>query len=265
MKIQFNLFPNGVSRALTMSYDDGQIHDLHLTEIFNRYGIKGTFHLNSGNIGRQGYLTDKNISEDLKGHEISLHTKTHPFLTRLPDSMAVMEIMEDRLALEAAAGYPIVGMSYPFGDYDAHTIELLRTCGIKYSRTVKNTGKFDIPADFMEWHPTAHHNDGLTGLWEQFQNQKTDRMLLFYIWGHSFEFPARQNWDVMENFCRTAGGRTDIWYATNIEIYRYVTAQRNLIFSADRSTVYNPASIDVWFTAENREICVHGGETLSLQ
>ena len=84
----------------------------------------------------------------------------------------------------------------------------------------------------MEWHPTAHHNDDLTGLWEQFQNQKTDRMLLFYIWGHSFKFPARHNWDVMESFCRTSGGRTDIWYATNIEIYNCRMADHRIIGAA---------------------------------
>ena len=41
-------FPEGRSKVLTMSYDDGRIHDKRLVEIFNKYGIKGTFHLNSG-------------------------------------------------------------------------------------------------------------------------------------------------------------------------------------------------------------------------
>ena len=31
-----------------MSYDDGKIFDRKLIEIFNKYGIKGTFHLNTG-------------------------------------------------------------------------------------------------------------------------------------------------------------------------------------------------------------------------
>ena len=47
MKIRLNLFPEGRKRALTMSYDDGADSDERLVEIFNRYGIKGTFHLNS--------------------------------------------------------------------------------------------------------------------------------------------------------------------------------------------------------------------------
>ena len=44
-------YPGGKHKALTMSYDDGKQEDLRLVEIFNRYGIKGTFHINSGLIG----------------------------------------------------------------------------------------------------------------------------------------------------------------------------------------------------------------------
>ena len=31
-----------------MSYDDGKIFDRKFIEIFNKYGIKGKFHLNTG-------------------------------------------------------------------------------------------------------------------------------------------------------------------------------------------------------------------------
>ena len=41
-------FPGGKHKALTMSYDDGKTQDRRLVEIFNRYGIKGTFHLTGG-------------------------------------------------------------------------------------------------------------------------------------------------------------------------------------------------------------------------
>ena len=41
-------FPEGKAKALTMSYDDGKVEDIRLLEIFNKYGIKGTFNLNYG-------------------------------------------------------------------------------------------------------------------------------------------------------------------------------------------------------------------------
>ena len=54
MNIKFDLFPQGKTKALTMSYDDCQIYDRRLVSIFNQYGINGTFHLNSGNLGKVG-------------------------------------------------------------------------------------------------------------------------------------------------------------------------------------------------------------------
>ena len=41
----YTCYPGGKHKALTMSYDDGKVFDRRLVEIFNKYGIKGTFHL----------------------------------------------------------------------------------------------------------------------------------------------------------------------------------------------------------------------------
>ena len=43
-------YPGGKHKALTMSYDDGRLQDRRLVGIFNEYGIRGTFHLNSGRL-----------------------------------------------------------------------------------------------------------------------------------------------------------------------------------------------------------------------
>ena len=41
-------FPGGKIKALTLSYDDGVVYDRTLIEIMQRYGMKGTFNVNSG-------------------------------------------------------------------------------------------------------------------------------------------------------------------------------------------------------------------------
>ena len=41
-------FPGFKGKALTLSYDDGVVQDIRLVEIMKKYGIKGTFNLNSG-------------------------------------------------------------------------------------------------------------------------------------------------------------------------------------------------------------------------
>ena len=60
-------------------------------------------------------------------------------------------------------------------------------------------------------------------------------------------------------------GNDEIWYAANMEIYRYVTAQRNLVISADESIVYNPSAEEVWFTCDGEIMSVKGGETKKLK
>ena len=50
------LYPEGKLKALTMSYDDGVRQDRRLIEIFNRNGLKGTFHLNYATFGHGNRL-----------------------------------------------------------------------------------------------------------------------------------------------------------------------------------------------------------------
>ena len=47
---------NGKKKAVTFSYDDGVMQDIRLIEIFNRYGLRATFNLNSGLLGGKNTL-----------------------------------------------------------------------------------------------------------------------------------------------------------------------------------------------------------------
>lgn len=42
------LYPYGLRKALTLSYDDGVETDIELIRILDEYGILATFNLNSG-------------------------------------------------------------------------------------------------------------------------------------------------------------------------------------------------------------------------
>ena len=261
--IKFNRFYGGVSHCLTMSYDDGVPEDARLLEIFNKNGIKGSFHLNSGNIFSR--YPEETLAKVYAGHEISCHMASHPFPVDQPDMAVLLEIQQDRRVLERAAGYVVRGMSYPFGNYDKRVIALLRAAGIEYSRTTRATNGYTLPEDFLEWHPTCHHNGGIVEKFADFITaDRWGRPKLFYVWGHSYEFPRDNNWDMMEEFCRLAGNRDDIWYATNIEIVDYVNAQKALRFSAECDKVYNPSFTDVWFTVNGETVCCKAGTGISF-
>ena len=48
---------------------------------------------------------------------------------------------------------------------------------------------------------------------DEFLESRIDRKVrLFYVWGHSYEFNQKQNWNVIEEFCEKMSGNDDIWY-----------------------------------------------------
>lgn len=156
-------------------------------------------------------------------------------------------------------------MSYPFGTYNDEVKEILNSCGIVYSRTVNSTFRFPMPNDFLEWHPTCHHKNALECA-EKFVAALEGKYsnMLFYIWGHSYEFINDNNWDMLDEFLDKICGLDNVWYATNIEIYNYKEAQKQLLVSADESIIYNPTQIEVCVRKNEEIVTVKPGETVKL-
>ncbi len=265
------LYPEGKTKALTFSYDDNQIHDRRLVEIFNRYGLYGTFHLNASKISinnsAEGFVTLEECEKLYKGHEISCHGLNHPFLGQLSKGKLLNELLEDKRQLEKIFKYPIRGMSYPFGEYSAAVITAAESVGMEYARTVGATRGFGWPRNFMEWHPTCHHNDLLRNkeLVDGFINLPSYIDLpLFYIWGHSYEFADDNTWEEMELLCQQLSGREDVWYGTNIQVKDYICAVRGLVFSTDQTMIYNPSAITIYIEDNSILHSLLPGETLYL-
>ncbi len=264
MEIQF-LYPENKTKALTFSYDDGQVYDRRLTHLFNQYGLKGTFHLNSGLLDQAGYVTGKEIKQLYKGHEISCHGVLHQYLNQLPKELLIHELWEDRKRLEELSDNIIQGISYAFGEYDHDVIHTLDRMGMKYARTVESTNRFSVPADFLRWKPTCHHNNEVLNKAEKFlETPGYMKLPLFYIWGHSYEFERENTWNIIEELCRIVSGQKDVWYVTNIDYCNYITAVKNLVFNVNRSMVYNPSGLAVWFRYGDKPVTVQPGTTIRL-
>lgn len=269
------LFPRGNKKAFTLSYDDGIIQDKRLVEIFNRYNLKATFNLNSGLQGEEGSFVLKNLTikrinkneivELYKGHEIAIHGLTHPVLTDIPKELIIEEILQDRKNHEKMFGYPVRGMAYPYGVYNKTVFEVLETLGVAYSRTVNNHGNFTLPSNYLEWNPTAHHNDPhLMEIAKRFIEGEFQGLGLFYLWGHSYEFDLDNNWHVIEKFCEYISNRNDVWYATNIQIVDYLDALDRLQFSTDFTCVHNPSAISTWIEFNGISVEIKAGETKKI-
>jgi len=258
-------FPEGKHKAVTMSYDDGRLADRRLVNIFNRHGVKGSFHLNGGLLGTEDRISAQEAATLYTGHEISAHTLTHPTIERCPNETIVYEVMEDRKLLEQIAGYAVRGMSYPNGSHNRRIRELLPALGIEYARTVQTTGGFGMPDNWHEWRATCHHKDQLLQRAEQFVGlHKKQYLYLMYVWGHSYEFDQDGNWELMEQFCGLVATDPAIWFATNIEIVDYMKAYERLQFAASLEFVYNPSAQPIWLTVDGKLFEVKGGTKVSF-
>ncbi|MBK7095904.1 MAG: polysaccharide deacetylase family protein [Saprospiraceae bacterium] len=274
------LFPQGKSKALILSFDDGNVADKRLVKLMNEYGLVGTFHLNSNKLGTKDYLTKDEIRNLYQGHEVSGHTANHPGLTTLSKIDVIYEVLEDRKELERLMGYPVRGMSYPFGNTNNFVIDAISGLGIEYARTVGDTYNFSLPADFLEWQPTIHlfgktnyiPNDTLNDRREldEFYRLTTDflkanSLALFYVWGHSWEYEGPGNkWAEVENFFKMVSRNPDIFYTTQTGLLDYINAFKNLRFSVDKSMVTNLSSIDVFIKINNKVFTVEAGSTKQL-
>lgn len=274
------LFPQGKTKALILSYDDGRTEDRQLVKLMNKYGLIGTFHLNSNKLGTNGYLTKAEIKQLFAGHEVSVHSANHPSLATLSKIDVVYEVVEDRKELERLIGYPVRGMAYPFGNNNEFVIDAIRGLGIEYARTVDDTYNFKIPEDFLKWHPTVHQfakaywepnnpeNDKkeLTRFYQLISDFiSTKELALLDIWGHSWEMANDQNkWDETEKCFKLLANHPAVHYTTQIDLVDYIQAFRRLKFSVEKNMAVNQSSLTIFFKKSGKSYLVLPGETLVL-
>ena len=284
MRYEFLRFPGGRAKALTLSYDDGAKADVRLCETLNKYGIKCTFNLVSSLVEDENRMPKDFIRKEVlgKGHEIATHGEFHRGLDVARSIEGIRDTLNCRLGLEKEFGIIVRGMAFPdrtvnktkFPEAYARIRTFLEELEIAYSRTTggDNDG-FALPADFLNWVPTAHHKNPQlmqyidtfldTDVNAQYCSRRGPR--LFYLWGHAFEFERDNNWDLLDRICESLGGREDVWYATNMEVYEYIMAYRSLVYSADNSMVYNPTLKTIWFDRDGTLYKIEPGETIKTE
>lgn len=283
MKYKFLRFPEGKAKAVTFSYDDGNRADIKLVEELNKYGLKCTFNVCSNILGKvpgEGALTPEEIQTYLldKGHDIAVHGNVHKAPSLIRPVEGIEEILTCRYKLEEIFGRIIRGMAYPdtgvsrFHNQASYESirRYLQDLDITYARTAGgDNDSFRLPDDWYAWMPTAHHDNPLIMEYiDKFLNfdytnvyRASREPKLFFIWGHSAEFRAHDNWEHLTEICEKISGKKDVWYATNTEIYEYVHAYHSLVQSADGKRIYNPTLHTVWFEIDNQVISIASGET----
>ena len=223
-------------KAVTFSYDDGVTQDVRLIELLNKYNLKCTFNLNSDFLGTGKIVKrrEKNVSHykiqqgDVKlvyeGHEVAVHTLSHPNLINCYELEIIRQVEKDRLKLSELAGYEVVGMAYPSGmiNCDDRVADVVRKhTGVKYARTITDAENFDLQEDLFQFRPTVYHLnfEKMMAMGRAFIELKPEKPQIFYIWGHSYEMDYGEDyWLQLEEFFKLISNKEDIFYGTNKEI-----------------------------------------------
>lgn len=211
-------------KYVLISLDDGTVQDEKVIGILKKYGLKATFNINTGLLGkreelpiiteygvclRHDIITSKQLINDLYADfEVACHTLTHAKLNDLNNREIKKEIFKNFDDIKSMTGVSPVGIAYPgmTPNYNRTVKDVLKNDGrILYGRTIDESGDFSFPADFYEWNPTVQvRNGNFLNLTQQFLNEKNDDCgRLLFVWGHSYEFDLSPKlWENFESFCK---------------------------------------------------------------
>ena len=121
---------------ITTSWDDGHRLDLRVAETLDRYGLAGTFYVAREYLDAAERLTEDEVAQLSKRHEIGAHTLTHPILTQVDEPTARREIEGSRDWLRQVTGKPVTAFCYPKGLYNVAVRAVVAAAGFGVARTV---------------------------------------------------------------------------------------------------------------------------------
>lgn len=265
------LYPGGKKKAFNISYDDGVIQDVRFVELLNRYGLKGTFNLNSG-LMHSGFtwqhecgmtvrrLRESEVCAIYEGHEIASHSYSHPYFDNMSETEIFKELGADKFFLEKLTGREVAGYATPFYYYSDPMADCIRHCGFQYARISEESNDYSIPSDFYRWRGSKFHWDDDLEAFVQGFLETDQELALCQLVGHSYDLDAMQLWNTMERIFHSVGNDPDVWAATHIELVRYLRAMHSVRIT-DRE-IKNESSTVLWFKIDGNIVSLQPGETI---
>ncbi|MDR1292086.1 MAG: polysaccharide deacetylase family protein [Clostridiales Family XIII bacterium] len=220
----------GCKKYFTLSFDDGVEQDKKIIALMKRYGLHGTFNLNSGLFGYRPKLFNINripkdeIKQVYEGFEVASHGARHENPRTVSRRRLEASIAEDIEELSGLVGYRVKGHAYPYGFHTAAGEECLRGHGVLYARRIRGSGSFLFPANPYRYDPTCWFNaKNVFRLIDGFiQARPENGDLLFMMWGHGYEMDyglRKCPEDQLERIFSKIAGRSDIVYCSNKEAF----------------------------------------------
>jgi len=125
------------SKPLIISFDDGWRNQFdYAFPILVKHHLTATFFVFTNSIGRHSFLTWDNLATLLDaGMTIGSHSRSHPYLTKISSPRALAdEIVESKKILEDKLGITVDQFAYPFGQYNADIVRMVKEAGYHSAR-----------------------------------------------------------------------------------------------------------------------------------
>ncbi|MFH1183682.1 MAG: polysaccharide deacetylase family protein [Chloroflexota bacterium] len=136
--------PSPRDSIISLTFDDGDADNFPSAAVLRQYGLRATWYIPSGLVGKPGYMTwDQLQALQADGHEIGGHSVDHINIDGLDAQALRHQVCDDRDALQGR-GFEPVSFAYPFGGYDQAAVQMVRECGYASGRSI-GAGREDIP------------------------------------------------------------------------------------------------------------------------
>ncbi len=127
-------------REVLITFDDGNYtFASEAMPVLIEYHFPATLFLVSDYVktGEYGSMKEDQVREILKHDFFSVgsHTKTHPFLSKIPEAQLKDELEGSKKDLEAMFGRPIRFIAYPSGDFTPEVSEAAARAGYEFAFT----------------------------------------------------------------------------------------------------------------------------------
>ena len=136
--------------CVVLTFDDGYADTLSTAApLMKRYGFSATCYVVSSAVGSYNRWDAEHLQETkalmsreqieqwlAAGMEVGSHSCSHARLRELPQDAAQYEIAESRATLRRMFGGTVEHFAYPFGNFAAETVELVRRAGYASAVTV---------------------------------------------------------------------------------------------------------------------------------
>ncbi len=162
-------------KSVIITFDDGYMENyLNALPILERYDFKATFFITSDYIDseepfrwldwdelllsqfRENKTDWLPLSRQMLrtmsdcGFSIGSHTKSHPALTAVEESVAIEEVKGSKQRLEEILSKPVTSFSYPYGELNETVKSLVKAAGYKVAVGTMMGPANTIKSDFFE-------------------------------------------------------------------------------------------------------------------